>query len=93
MKAMGFGVAQRDGLRKIPIALIMALRWALECNGLVSAVDLRAPVMGKTSLALGLGDLGKFLFRVVVLIADRLQPNCFSLLSGCNCQIGKATFR
>jgi hypothetical protein len=28
---------------------------------------------------------------VVVFIAYRLQPNCFSLLSGCNRQIGKAT--
>jgi hypothetical protein len=25
--------------RKIPITLIMALRWALECNGLIASVD------------------------------------------------------
>ena len=30
-------LAGRGNRRKIPIALIMTLRWALECNGLVSS--------------------------------------------------------
>lgn len=48
----------------------------------------------RTVVALGLGQLGRTLFHaVIVLVADRLQPNCFPLVSRCNRYIGKAASR
>jgi len=40
MKAMELAVAQEDCCCNIPITLIVALRWALECNGLFTTVML-----------------------------------------------------
>jgi hypothetical protein len=46
MKAVELAVAQEDGWRKIAITLIMALRGALECNGLFSTISLKVHNLG-----------------------------------------------
>jgi len=49
-------------------------------------------VVGWKIVSLASARRTRNLFRaVIVLIANRLQPDCFSFLSGCHCQIGKTT--
>ena len=45
-------------------------------------------------VAINIGQLGRMLFRaIIVLVADRFQPNCLSLLSRSNGDVGKGAFR
>src|SRR6202022_2036343 len=49
---------------------------------------------GLENRRLWIGERPESLFRaVIVFVANGLQPDCFSLLSGCHSQIGRTTVR